>query len=86
MHLENQPLVFANRIIRRLMDNTHGNDVILTEENYLTIRTVFKRYGGSWQKLYEGDENHTRLLIRIVSSWGKMPSLKREVSEQYEGG
>lgn len=86
MHPENQPLVFANRVIRRLVDNTHGNDVILTRENYLAIRTVFKRCGGSWQKLYEGNEDHTRLLIQIVASWGKKTPLTREVSEQYEGG
>ena len=81
---KNPPLVFANQVIRRLVDNLLGGDMIVSKENYLTMRTVFRSRGGSWSKITEGDTDHTRLLVRVVAAWGRLPGRRREVDEVYD--
>jgi len=82
--LKNPPLVFANRVIRRMVDNFLGDDVIVTKENYLCMRTVFRSQGGSWERVAAGDIEHTRLLSRLVMAWGNLPGRRREVDEVYD--
>lgn len=78
------PLVFANRMIRQLIDHLLGSDVIATKDHYLAIRTVFRSLGGSWSQLVSGHIDHVRLLTQIVLGWGGLPGRKREVDEVYD--
>lgn len=71
------PLLFANRVLRRLVDNLCGNNMIATPQDYLTLRTVFRWCHGSWEAVNQGDIVHTRLLATLVMAWGKMPGRHR---------
>lgn len=77
MDNEKLPLVFANRLIRRLVNNVCGSDLILTPGDYTVLRVVFRRCRGSWEAVVRGDVVHTRLLTNIVTSWGGMPGRQR---------
>jgi len=65
------PLVFANRVIRQLVDHLLGEQVIMTPEDYRAIRVVFRWCKGSWEQLELGNIVHNRLLIKIISAWGE---------------
>lgn len=73
------PLVFANQVIRRFVDNLLGSDMIVLPEDYLAIRTAFRKLGGSWEKVHHGDLGQIEGLTKILKAWGKMPQRKKEV-------
>jgi len=71
------PLTFANRVIKELIENLVGDDYIITGDDYLTIRAAYRKGGGIWERLSDGDIIHIRLLANIVLAWGKMPDRKK---------
>lgn len=71
------PLVFANRVIRQLVDHALGDDCVLLPKDYMLIRTAFRWYKGSWEMLFQGDMAHNRLLANIIANWGKLPERQR---------
>ena len=84
MMIDSPPLEFSNRVIRRLLDNSFGEDLIATPDDYLTIRTVFRYMGGSWKKISEGDPRSVRTLLDVVLKWGRDPKRLREVPRMLE--
>jgi hypothetical protein len=72
------PLVFANKVIQQLIDHVVGDDYIVTNGDYLTIRIAFRNGGGRWLKVALGDIIHSRLLTNIVVAWGKMPCRQKK--------
>jgi len=80
---DNKPLNFANRIIKTLIDNHYKDEHFLVGQNdYATIRVVFRKLGGSWEKLVHGDVEQTRLLARVVKVWGKRTDDRERDTEQ----
>lgn len=73
------PLSFANKAIRQFVNNLLGSDVIIAPKDYTVLRVVFRKCGGSWERLNHGDIVHTQLLTKILTSWGSMPGRQREV-------
>lgn len=73
-----QPLLFANRLIRQLMDHLLGPEVIAVPSDFTTIRTAYRFAGGSWEALILGDIVHTRLLEELILAWGKQPHRVRD--------
>jgi hypothetical protein len=73
------PLVFANRVIRQFADHLLGEDVFLLPEDYRALRLVFRWCQGSWERLELGDIVHNRLLVTIITTWGKKP--KKDVEQ-----
>lgn len=63
------PLVFANQVIKLLGEHVLG-DVKLTAQAFRVIRVVFRRLGGSWFEVCQGNPEHTQLLISSVTAWG----------------
>ncbi len=49
---------------------------MLRPEDYTALRVVFRKMGGSWAMIADGDITNARLLARIVKKWGKMPGRK----------
>jgi hypothetical protein len=72
------PLVFANHVIRQTADHVVDEKVSLREQDYTSLRVVFRKMGGSWAALADGDIDSTRLLSRIVKKWGKSRKKKNE--------
>jgi hypothetical protein len=73
------PLVFANQVIRKFVDNLLGQDMIVLPEDYLAIRTAFRSSRGEWEEVKSGNLVHLRILTNIVKAWGRMPQRRREV-------
>lgn len=72
------PLIFSHRIIRQLVDHLIGEDVITEDQDFLSLRMVFKSRGGSWEKFLNGDIQQNKLLQDIVSAWAQLPGRKRK--------
>jgi hypothetical protein len=71
------PLEFANRVIRRFVTNLFGEDAIVPPQDYLVLRTVFRRLGGSWEKVAAGDTKQVSLVIQVVRAWGNVKKMKK---------
>jgi hypothetical protein len=74
------PLAFADRLIRMSVDNSAGADMIILPQDYMALRVTFRKMGGSWEKLGNGDIRHCRLLSEVVRAWSSLPERKREVA------
>jgi len=72
------PLVLANRVIRQFVDHLVGADVIIEPRDYLILRLIFRKLGGSWWGLFHGNVTQLVLLEQIITNWGKRPDRKRE--------
>lgn len=77
------PLVFANRVIRQLVDHMLGEDLVTDDNDFLTIRLVFRWSQGNWEKVWDGDLLHNELLKNIVTAWGQMPGRKHDSERAY---
>ncbi len=73
-----QPKIFANRVIKQIVQHMVAEDMVLDPADYLAIRSVFRRCGGSWEKFGGGDQVHIELLKFIITSWGAMPGRVKE--------
>lgn len=72
------PLVFANRVIRMVVDHLFGSDMVATDTDYAVIRLAFRKAGGAWEKVWGGDQAQNQLLKQMVSAWAQMPNRIRE--------
>lgn len=72
------PLVFANHVIHQLVEHMVGEDVVIEPEDYTVLRVVFRKCGGQWHEITQGNLVHLELLKKIVSAWGRMPQRIRE--------
>ena len=72
------PILFANHVIRRLVNNLCGDDMIITMQDYTALRTTYRWCRGSWEAIVKGDVIHMRLLTNIVLAWGRMPERNRQ--------
>lgn len=69
------PLVFANRVIKQFVDHLVGGKE-LSNKDYQVIRLIFRKGGGSWSELVNGNIQHLLLLEKVVTVWGKLPAQK----------
>jgi DNA topoisomerase IB len=72
------PLVFANRVIRQLVDHMLGEDMTVSDEDFGTMRLTFRHMGGTWERVWGGDMDENERLKNVVVAWGQMPGRKRE--------
>lgn len=72
------PIVFANRVLRMLVDHLVDEKMIIQPNDYASMRVVFRKAKGSWQRLQAGDILMASLLAQIVTSWGAMPGREKE--------
>lgn len=75
------PKVFANRLIRQVVDHSFGSDLLVEPNDYLAIRTTFRSLKGEWQEVLQGSPKHLDILKQVVTAWGQMPDRKRQESE-----
>lgn len=73
------PLVFSERVIRRLMTNQFSADVIALPKDYQVIKLVFRKRGGSWEGVAQGNFQQIHLLGNVVRVWGRLREKQRKV-------
>jgi len=71
------PLVFANKVIRQMIQHMVSEDMVIDRKDYLAIRVVFRKCGGSWAKFVDGDLPQFKLLKDVITSWGQMPGRQK---------
>lgn len=64
------PLVFAERVIRQFVDHLLGGGTVRPRD-YMVMRLVFRKLGGSWDKIVHGDIEQITMLEKVVTNWGK---------------
>lgn len=79
----NPPLVYANRVIRKFLDNLFGSEVLTSQEDFLTIRTVFRTHGGLWEQVALGHPKHINFLVKVLALWAKQPERQRKTEQVY---
>jgi hypothetical protein len=72
------PSIFANHVLSQVIRHAFGEDIVIEPCDFLTLRVVFRRCGGEWGKIVEGDLVHLELLKQIVGVWGRMPGREKE--------
>lgn len=63
-----KPTIFANEVIQRVAKQVDPA-VTLREEDYDLIRDTFRKAGGSWVSLVQGDLVTVQLLKNTVKVW-----------------
>ncbi len=72
------PKVFANKVILQFVQHILSEDMVIEPDDFMVIRMVFKKCGGSWDELANGSVLMLELLQKIIGAWGKMPGRKNE--------
>lgn len=72
------PILFANRVIRMMVDHSAGEEYITMPEDYTVMRVTFRRLGGSWEAAAKGDVKHLKILRKIVEAWAAMPGRRKD--------
>lgn len=72
------PKVFANRMIRMLVDHSMGADTNIPPNDYLVMRVAFRNMKGSWEKISLGDPRHIAMLKQVVTTWSQQHQKKPE--------
>jgi hypothetical protein len=73
---EKPPILFANNVIRQTADHIADEKIMILPQDYTTLRVVFRKMGGSWEKIADGDIKHSRLLAKVVKHWSQLPGRK----------
>jgi hypothetical protein len=72
-----QPRIFANKVIRQLIDHLFADGFKVKANDYAAIRVVFRTLGGSWDQLGLGSMQQMDLLQKVVTGWSKLPHEKK---------
>jgi hypothetical protein len=71
------PLVFANRVLKQMIEHLYGEDMLIKQADYKALRTAFRWSGGSWDEIGHGNIQHIEALQKFIKAWGDMPERKR---------
>jgi hypothetical protein len=71
------PLVFANHVLKQMIEHSLGEDIIIKQSDYQALRTAFRWAGGSWDEITHGNLDHIGLLQKFIVAWGQMPERER---------
>jgi hypothetical protein len=71
------PLVFANHVLKQMIEHLFGEDMLIKQADYEALRTAFRWVGGSWDEIGHGNMDQTTLLLKFISAWGNLPERSR---------
>jgi len=71
------PKVFANRVIKQLIEHMFADPFKIKANDYQAIRVTFRSLGGSWDQLGLGDIKQLELLQQVVGAWASLPHEKK---------
>lgn len=75
------PLVFANYVLKQMIEHLFGEDMLIKQQDYQALRTAFRWVGGSWDEIGHGNITHIGLLQKFITAWGALPERKRTGDE-----
>lgn len=81
MDEKNVPKVFANRVIRQLVDHMFGEDLVTEKQDFMVMRTAFRSLGGKWDLINKGSLPQLEMLKQVVTTWGQSPGRKNQSLE-----
>lgn len=67
------PKVFANRIIKQLIQHMFADGFKIKAEDYDSIRVTFRSLGGSWEEFLLGNPKQLELLQQVIQAWAVLP-------------
>ena len=70
------PIILANKVIKQMVEHLFSDVPAPSYDDYMAMRTVFRRLGGSWMAISQGDTRQLDVLQRVVIAWGQMPGRK----------
>lgn len=70
------PHIFANHVIKQMIEHSFGGDLVIDFEDYQAIRVAFRSCGGRWLEIGQGSQAHIKLLSDAITAWGQMPDRK----------
>jgi hypothetical protein len=76
------PIYFANHVIQQFVGHLFGDTLLVEAKDYMALRLVFRKLGGSWEQLQLGDIQQMDLLKKVVTAWGQMPDRKKQDAEE----
>jgi hypothetical protein len=71
------PKIFANKVIKQLIEHLFADDFKVKSADYESIRVVFRSLGGSWDQLGLGDIKQLDLLTKVITGWSQLPHEKK---------
>ena len=71
------PSQLANKVIKQMIEHLFTDDMVVEKQDFLAIRTVFRKLGGTWEAFIDGDNAQIDRLSQIVAAWGQMPGRKK---------
>lgn len=74
------PKIFANRVIRQLIEHMFADDFKIKANDYMAIRVVYRKLGGSWDQLGLGSMKELELLSKVVQGWAQLPHERKSDS------
>lgn len=74
------PLLFANKVISQMVAHLFGGELVIWPDDFIAMRVAFRRLGGLWDQVADGNIVHLQLLSKVVTGWGKLPG--RETQEE----
>lgn len=75
------PIYFANHVIQQCVGHLFGDELVVELKDYMALRLVFRKLGGSWEQFQLGDIKQIELLKKVVTAWGQMPDRKKQDDE-----
>jgi hypothetical protein len=72
------PKIFANHVVRQMVDHMMGEGVLLDPSDYMVLRTAFRTLGGVWRSVSDGDLEHLDKLKNVVTTWAQMRQPRKE--------
>ena len=71
------PHIFANKVIKILIESMLADDFKIKSEDYQAIRVVFRKLDGSWDQLGLGSLEELEKLKKVITGWSKIPHDKK---------
>lgn len=71
------PKIFANRVIKQLIQHMFADSFKIKAEDYDMIRVAFRNLGGRWEAFYLGDPKQLERLQTVIKAWASVPRDKK---------
>jgi hypothetical protein len=79
--VQKPPKVFANQVIRQMIDHMFGEDLITEKNDFLVMRAAFRSLGGQWAQVSLGSLPQLEKLKQVVTTWGQAPERRKKTQE-----
>jgi hypothetical protein len=72
------PKIFANRVIKQLIQHMFADSLKIESEDYDSIRVTFRKLDGRWEDFLLGDPEQLEKLQNVIKAWAALPDRKQK--------